>query len=163
MPDKRVLADRSPVHLPTGEVVAAIGWHRWWIQRFEVFDPIGAVVASCLSSGFFRRRYLVRTPESRPVLELTPVGFTQTRLQATVGTGTPITVTRARRWSDRYYEFHGAAGIVGRVTPSTHGFTFHPDSYVVEMLQPAMSALEVISLAHTVRLVAQSQRAAASS
>jgi hypothetical protein len=158
MPDKEFLSPNSPVMLPDGQVVAGVGWHTW-TQRFEVLDAAGGLVAECRPSGFFRKRYTVRTPDGQTVVDLLPGGWRPINGAAvTLGSGRPLSVRQTSMWSERRFEFFTEQGLVGRIDPTTGVFTFHPDSYAFELSQPVMSALEAISLAQALRLVVRAMR-----
>ncbi|MDO3703234.1 hypothetical protein Q3W71_16295 [Micromonospora sp. C28SCA-DRY-2] len=164
LPDKEFLRDGTPVLLPDGRSVAGIRWHTW-TQRFEITDPAGTVVAECRAEGILRRRFRVTTPDLRPLLDLSPGMWRPFNgAQVTVGGTRPLTVRQLSIWSDRQFEFAQPDGpTIGRILPTTGTFTLRPDSYAFEIIRPYLSALEAIAVAQTLRLVARSQRAAASS
>lgn len=163
LPDKEFLASGTPVLLPDGQPVASIRWHTW-SQRFEVLDPSGAVVAECRPEGLFRRRYPVYAPGGRVLIDLRPGTWRAFNgAELTVASGRRVAIRQPSMWSSRQFEFHASEGLVGRIAPTTGVFTFRPDSYAFELLQPVMSALEAISLAQALRLVARGQRQAATS
>jgi len=158
MPDKEFLADGSPVLLEDGQSIAAIQWHTF-SEKFEVLDATGAMVAVCEPRGFLRRRYPVRMRDGRQVLELTPGSWrTFNGAELLLAGDRRLTVRQLSMWSDRKFEFHSSAGMVGRIMPTTGMFTFRPDSYAFELYLPTMSALEAISLAQALRLVARRAR-----
>ncbi|MEV4543288.1 hypothetical protein [Micromonospora echinaurantiaca] len=163
LPDKEFLRDGTPVLLPDGRPVAGIRWHTW-TQRFEITDPAGSVVAECRTEGIVRRRFRVATPDRRPVLDLLPgVWRPFNSAEVTVGGARPLTIRQLSIWSDRQFEFLAPDGLpVGRILPTTGTFTMRPDSYAFEITRPYLSALEAIAVAQTLRLVARTQRAAAS-
>ena len=161
LPDKEFLAASTPVLLPDGRPIAGIVWHTW-TQRFEVTDPNGSIVAECRPEGAFRRRFPVRTLDGRRVIELVPgVWRPFNGAQLTLASGGHLAVRQISVWSDRKFEFYGQHGLVGRILPTTGTFTFRPDSYAFELLAPVMSALEAISIAQALRLVARGNRSAA--
>jgi hypothetical protein len=163
LPDKEFLAAGTPVLLPDGQPVASIRWHTW-TQRFEVLDNAGAVVAECRPEGLFRRRYPVHAPDGRVLVDLKPGTWRAFNgAELTVASGRRLTIRQPSMWSSRNFEFHSPEGLVGRISPTTGTFTFRPDSYAFELLRPVLSALEAISLAQVLRLVARGQRAAAGS
>jgi hypothetical protein len=164
MPDKKFLEKGSPVFLATGEPVASIVWHGL-SDRFEILDANGAVVAACRPEGFFRRTYIVRTADNRPVISVKQGAWRPFNgAEVTLASGRGLTIHQISFWSDRKFEINSASeGLVARVMPTTGAFSFHPDSYEFELLRPAMSALEAISLAQAMRLVARRNRQAAAS
>ncbi|WP_344086117.1 hypothetical protein [Luedemannella helvata] len=160
MPDKEFRVQGSPVLLPDGQAVATILWHTW-AERFEVLDAVGALVAECRPHGFFRRRYPVMTPDGREVVAVRPGGWRPFNgAEVALARGRSLTIRQVSAWSDRTFEFGDTVGLVGRITPTTRAFSFRPDSYAVELLRPELSALEAISLAQTLRVIARHQRAA---
>jgi hypothetical protein len=163
MPDKEFLAAGSPVLLTSGEILATIRWHVW-SQEFEVLDSKGAIVAECVPTGVFRKRYTVRLRNGRRILELRPgVWRPFAGAEVTLGSGRALTMHKVSVWSDRKFEFTAPEGLVGRIMPTTGAFSFRPDSYAFELLLPVMSALEAISLAQAVRLAVRGIRQASSS
>jgi hypothetical protein len=158
MPDKEFLVSGSPVLLADGQRIAAIQWHTW-TQKFEVLDPNGATVAVCRPQGVFRRRYVVRMPDGRPVISLKPGAWRPFNgAELVLASGRGLAVRKVSVWSDRKFEFHAPEGLVGRITPTTGTFSFRPDSYAFELLLPVMSALEAISLAQALRLAVRGMR-----
>jgi hypothetical protein len=164
LPDKKFLEQGSPVLLSTGEQIAAIVWHTW-TQRFEVLDANGAVAATCQPEGVFRRRYPVRMADGRPVVSQRRGAWRPFNgAEVTLGSGRTLTIRQLSMWSDRKFEIYSASeGLVGRIMPTTGAFSFHPDSYSFELARPSMSALEAISLAQSMRLVARRNRQSAAS
>jgi hypothetical protein len=161
LPDKEFGSSSTPVLLPDGRAIAGIIWHTW-TQRFEVTDPAGAVIAECRPQGVFRRRYVVRTRDGRPVIDLRPGAWRPFNgAELTLAGGGRLTIRQLSMWSARKFEFSGPTGVVGRILPTTGTFSFRPDSYAFELFQPVMSALEAISLAQALRVVARGQRQAA--
>ncbi len=159
LPDKEFLSSGTPVLLGDGQQVAGIRW-RTWTQRFDVLDAYGAIVAQCRPEGVFRRRYLVRTIDGRPVIDLRMGAWRPFNgAELALSSGYRVTVRQVSVWSDRRFEFHGPGGLVGRIQPTTGAFSFRPDSYAFELLQPVMSALEAISLAQALRVAARGMRA----
>ncbi|MEJ3745684.1 hypothetical protein WEI85_20625 [Actinomycetes bacterium KLBMP 9797] len=157
LPDKEFLASGSPILLADGRPVAAIRWHTW-SQKFEVLDASGALVAACEVQGFLRHRYTVRAVDGRVLVDLRPGAWRPYKgAELTVG-GRRLAIHQVSMWSDRRFEFVAPDGVVGRISPTTGVFTFRPDSYAFELLRPALSALEAISLAQALRLVARGQR-----
>jgi hypothetical protein len=162
LPDKEFLAASTPVLLADGRMIAGVVWHTW-TQRFEVTDPSGAIVAECRPQGAFRRRFVVRTSDGRLVLDLRPGAWRPFNgAELTLASGRPLTIRQLSMWSSRKFEFINAEGVVGRILPTTGTFSFRPDSYAFELFRPVMSALEAVSLAQALRLVARAQRQAAS-
>ena len=160
MPDKKFRVQGSPVLLPDGQPVAAIVWHTW-SERFEVLDAAGALVAQCRPHGFFRRRFPVTTPDGRAVVEVRPGGWRPFNgAEVTLARGRSLTIRQVSAWSDRTFEFGDLVGLIGRISPTTGAFHLRADSYAVELVRPELSALEAISLAQTLRVVARRQRAA---
>lgn len=128
-------------------------------HRFEVLDAAGGLVAECRPKGFFRQRYTVSAPDGRTVVDLLPGGWRPINgATITLGSGRSLSVRQTSMWSERRFEFHTQQGVVGRIDPTTGAFTFHPDSYAFELLQPVMSTLEAISLAQALRLVVRAMR-----
>src|SRR4051794_10418471 len=163
LPDKEFLNPNSPVMLADGQVIAGVGWHTW-TQRFEVYDPSGGLIAECRPIGFFRKRYTVRTPDGRTVVDVQPGGWRPVNgATITLGSGRPLSVHWKSVWSDRRFEFSTDQGLVARINPTTGVFSFRPDSYAFEAIQPVMSPLEAIGLAQALRMVVRSQRQARNS
>ena len=163
LPDKEFLNPESPVMLGDGQVIAGVGWHTW-TQKFEVYDAAGGLIAECKPTGVFRKHYFVRTPDGRPVVDVKagawlPIGGSK----VTLANGRPIKVVWKSLWSDRRFEFYSDEGLVARISPTTGVFTFHPDSYSLEMLHPVMSPVEAIALAQIVRLMVRARRQARNS
>lgn len=159
MPDKEFGNPNSPVMLSDGQIVAGVGWH--WTQRFEILDPAGGVVAECRPTGFFRRRYPVRTPDGRTVVEVQPGGWRPINgATITLGSGRALGVRQASMFTERRFEFFTDQGMVGRIEPTTGVFSFHPDSYAFELFQPVLSPLEAIALAQALRMVVRAARQA---
>lgn len=160
LPDKEFLNPNTPVMLPDGQVVAGVGWHSF-SQRFEIYDAAGGLIAECRPSGFFRRRFTVRTPDGQPVVDVLPGSWRPINgATITLGSGRPLGVHQSSIWSDRRFEFSTDQGVVGRIDPTTGTFSFRPDSYAFELFQPVMSALEAIALAQAIRLVIRNARQA---
>jgi hypothetical protein len=158
LPDKEFLNPNSPVMLPDGQVIAGVGWHTW-TQKFEVYDASGALIAECRPTGVFRKTYSVRTPDGRPVVDVRAGGWLPIAGSAiTLSSGRQLTVRWKSVWSDRRFEFSSGEELVAQINPATGVFTFHPDSYAFEMLQPVMSPLEAISLAQVVRMMVRARR-----
>jgi hypothetical protein len=144
-----------------GEPVAAIRWHTW-SERFEILDVVGAVIAEGRPHGFFRRHYTVYASDGSVVVDLLPGGwrpYNGATIELTGGRS--LTLRQQSMWSDRRFEFHAAQGLVGTIEPTTGSFSFRPDSYAFELVQPALSALEAIALAQALRAAVRGQRAAA--
>lgn len=163
MPDKRFVAPGSPVYLPDGQVIALVEW-RSWSGRFSILDPSGNPIASCLPRGVFRRSYPVHAADGSRVLDVLPGAWRPFRgMEATLGSGSRITVRRSSGWSSRRFTFYDATDrLAGRIEPTGTQFRVHPDSYAFELTMPVMSALEAIALAQTLRLVVRAIRTAAS-
>jgi hypothetical protein len=165
LPDKVVSSGTSPVMLSDGRTIAQVQWHFWTVRsKFEILDPLGGVRAEGGSHGFSGRRYAVRTPAGRTLVEI-KLGIWRpiSGAAVTLGNGNPISVKQTSVWSDRNFQFFSGDRQVGRISPTTSVFTFHPDSYAFELSAPVMSALEAIGLAQALRAVvraARSQRSA---
>lgn len=163
MPDKEFLNPDSPVMLADGQVIASVRWHTF-TQKFEVYDAAGGLIAECRPTGVFRKHYFVRTPDGRPVIDVKagvwlPIGGAK----VTLANGRAIQVHWKSVWSDRRFEFSTDQGVVGRIGPTTGVFTFRPDSYAFEMVQPVMSPMQAIALAQIVRLMVRARRQARNS
>jgi hypothetical protein len=159
MPDKEFLTAGSPVLSADGRPVAAIRW-RIGSQRFEVADATGAVLAECSPRGIYRRRYAVRMRDGRLVVDLRLGAWRAFHgVDLVLASGQRLTLRRVIERSGRRFEFHGADGrLVGRISPTTGAFSFRPDSYALELLLPAMSALEAVALAQALRVAVRGMR-----
>ena len=158
LPDKRFVTTGT-VSLPDGQPIASIAW-RSWSGRFSILDPSGNAIASCQPHGIVRRRYTVLAVNGLPVLDVLP-GVLRPfgGMEVTLGSGRRITVRRSSRWSGRRFEIYDAnSRPAGRIDPTTGQFSFHPDSYALELMMPVMSALEAIALAQVLRLVVRAIR-----
>jgi hypothetical protein len=160
LPDKMVPSGTSPVMLSDGRTIAQVQWHFWTARsRFEILDPLGGVLAQGASQGFAGRRYTVRTPTGRALVEIR-LGIWRPISGATVtlGNGNAISVKQLSMWSDRNFQILRGGRQVGRISTTTGVFTFHPDSYAFELSAPVMSALEAIGLAQALRAVVRAAR-----
>ncbi len=160
LPDKAVPSGTSPVMLADGRQIAQVQWHFWTVRsRFEILDPLGSVLAQGGSQGAISRRYPVQTPAGRTLVDI-KLGLWRPISGAviTLSNGTVISVKRTSLWSDRNFEFSSGGRPVGRISPTTGVFTFHPDSYAFELSAPVMSALEAIGLAQVLRAVVRASR-----
>jgi hypothetical protein len=107
----------------------------------------------------FRRSYTVRTRDGRPVIQWKRGTWRPINgAELTLASGRRLAVRQVSIWSERRFEFYTPEGVVGRINPTTGVFTFHPDSYAFELLQPVLSALEAISLAQVLRIVVRGMR-----
>jgi hypothetical protein len=164
LPDKALASGTSPVMLSDGRTIAQVQWHFWTARsKFEVLDVPGRVIAEGGSRGLTARRYVVTTPDGRTLVEV-KLGLWRPINSATItlSTGSALSVKQTTIWSDRNFEFFSNGRPVGRITPTTGVFTFHPDSYAFELTVPVMSTVEAISLAQTLRAVVRAARAARS-
>jgi hypothetical protein len=165
LPDKVVPSGTSPVMLADGRTIAQVRWHFWTVRhRFEVLDPAGTELAEGGGRGLALRRYVVRRPDGHPLVELRlglwrPINGST----VTLASGRLVSVRKSSVWSDRRFEILTNGRPAGRIRPTTGVFTFHPDSYELELTVPVLSILEAICLAQALRTVIRSRREQAAS
>lgn len=165
LPDKALASGTSPVLLSDGRTVALVRWHFWTARsKFEVLDPQGRVLAEGGSQGLTARRYVVKAADGRILVDI-KLGVWRPINSAviTLANGNTLSVKQTTFWSDRNFEFFFNGRPVGRITPTTRVFSFHPDSYAFELSVPVMSTVEAIGLAQSLRAAVRAARAARSS
>jgi hypothetical protein len=164
LPDKVITSGTSPVMLADGQTVAQVQWHVWTVRgRFEVLDPAGTVLAEGSAQGLSRRRYAVRRPDGRPLVDL-KLGVLRPINGSTVtlASGRLVSVRQPSVWSDRRFEILTNGRPAGRIRPTTGVFSFHRDSYEFELTVPVLSIIEAVGLAQALRAAVRSRRAHAS-